>query len=141
MSTELNCENLEVLLLQAQASLAGVSVVNFEKDTATDKDRIVVRAMPREVELPSHKQDSTPFAWRVPVEVTVHLMTRNTTTLDTLITAVQAANSGTPPASVVTAATSLFPSGLKIDDTDDGENDHSDNARTRTKIFNFIVKT
>ncbi len=140
MSLELNCENLEVALLQAQGTLSGFAVLNFEKDTAPNKDRIVVHAMPRQVELEAYNAFITPKVWRVPVEVSVHLMTRSASTLDTVIAAIQAANDGTPPAAVVTTATGLFPNGVNIEDTDEGEADHTDNERTRAKLFNFIVK-
>lgn len=139
-SLELNCENLEIALLSAQASLSAFQVLNFAKDTASDQNRIVVKALPREVELAAHRLDAAPKAWRVPVEVTVHYQTPVAADFDTVIAAVQAANTGTPPAAVVTTATGLFPNGVLIEDTDDGGNEHSDNERTRPKVFNFVVK-
>jgi hypothetical protein len=141
MSIELNCENLEVALLVDQAALAGFEIKNFaDDDGAVDKNRIVVQAMPREVELPAFRLDRDPKVWRVPVNVTVRSMSLTPSQLDAIITAVEAANGGTPPASVVTTAVGLFPNGVVIENTDDGDADHTDNTRERTKVFNFLVK-
>jgi hypothetical protein len=141
MSLELNCENLEVALLAAQAGLSGFEIKNFaDDDTTPDKNRIVVHAMPREVELASHKLSVDPKVWRVPCLVTVRTMSLTAAAFDAIIAAIQAANSGTPPPAVVTIATGLFPNGVLIEDTDDGDADHTDNNQERTKRFNFVVK-
>jgi len=141
MSLELDCENLEVALLAAQATLSGFEVKNFaDDDDAPDINRIVVHAMPREVALPSFKLSVDPKAWRVPCIVTVRVMSLTAAEFDAIIAAVQAANSGTPPAPVVTIATGLFPNGVLIEDTDDGDADHTENTQERTKRFDFIVK-
>lgn len=138
MSLELDAENVEILLLQGQAALSGFEIDHFGKDSTSNKDRIIVHAMPREVELPGKGQNEAKV-WRIPVEITVNYTTRTASGLDTVIAAIQAANTGTPAAAAVTAATTAFPNGCQIDDTDDGESDHTDNQRIHRKVFNFII--
>lgn len=140
MSLEKSAESVEILLLQGQAALSGFSINHYDEDTDPDKDRIIVKASPRQVSLPG-KSLSEVRAWSIPVEITVHYMTRNATSYDTVIAAIEAANDdgSTPPAAAVTAATSAFPGGCKIEDSDEGQNDHSDNSRTRSRTFNFII--
>jgi len=138
-SLEQSCEQIEVLLLQAQAGLSGVSVVRYDEDTQVEKDRIIVKAMPREVELMG-KGPNDIFFWRFPVSISVHLVSRSQATMDAYILAIEAANSGTPAAAAVTLATSKFPAGIDIDNTDSGSRENQDNARTRERVFNFIAK-
>ena len=137
-SLENYCEQIEIILLQAQAALSGFQIVREMEDSAADKDRIVVKSSPREVALYGINQ-STPVAWRFPVTVTLKLATRSKADFDTCIAAIEAANTGTPPSSAVTLATTAFPSGVKIENTDQGEVAHGDNVRERTKAFNFIA--
>lgn len=134
------CEQVAILLLAGQVSLAGFSLVRFDEDGQVVKDRIVVKASPREVELNGINQQSV-FAWRIPLSVTVHLVTRSEAAMDSYILAVQNAFTGTPAPTAVTLALAQFPGGLQIDDTDDGERENDDNARNRTKSFNFIAKS
>ena len=138
MSLERDAESVEILLLQGQAALSGFAIKHFDEDTNPDIDRIIVKAEPRQVEVPGPSQNQA-LLWRIPVIVTVHYATQDASAFDTVVAAVEAANVAPFPGAAVTAATNAFNGGPDIDATDDGELDHSDNARTRSKTFNFVV--
>lgn len=135
---ENNCVAVEIALLSAQADLSGFSIVSYDDDDAAEKDRIVVTAQPRQVEIAA-KSSSDAALYRTQVDVEIILATRNVTALDTYIFAIEAANKGTPAAAAVTLAESLFPDGLDVRQTDDGSREgEGTNARKRTKSFLFI---
>lgn len=146
MSThEYNAETLEIALLAAQTDLAALNtatgIVHFDKQAQTSAstiDRIVVESSPREISV-FGLREGVPKIYAVDVKVTVILATNNVTTMDTYIAAVEAANTGTPPAGVVTSAASLFPNGGPlIDSTSDGDRAAEPNERTRSKVFRFV---
>lgn len=145
MSTpEFNCETLEIALLAAQGSLAALlpnGIVHFDKleqTSATNIDRIVVEASPREIAIMGQRA-GVPALYAVNVKVTVILVTNDPTTMDAYIAAVEAANTGTPPPAIVTQAAALFPNGGPlIDSTNDGDRTAEANDRTRSKTFRFV---
>lgn len=138
MSLELSCESIEIRLLEGQADLSGFHIKNEDTDSHSNKDRIIVKALPREPDL-TNFNGVTVKAWRVPVEVTVHFATVDASAFDAKIAAVEAANAGTPAAAAVTLATSTFPNGMKIFDTDDGAREQEEHSRARRKVFNFLI--
>jgi hypothetical protein len=135
------CEQIEVLMLQAQAGLSGVSVVREDEDASAANDRVVVKAGPRQIELPGRVPGSVEF-WKIPVTVTAHLVTRTsgTATIDTYAHAIEAANNTSAPAAALTIANAQFPNGLIVEETSDGQWDNEDNQRMRSKTFNFIAR-
>lgn len=134
---ENNCVLVEIALLEGQAALSGFSIKNYDADTETDKDRIVVTGQPRTGAVVGRDGDVAVNSVQVDVEII--LATRSVSALDTYIAAVEAANKGTPAAAAVTLATSLFPDGVKVIPTDDGSREgEGTNARKRTKSFLFI---
>lgn len=145
MSTpELNCETLEIALLAAQGGLASLlpnGIVHFDKSeqtSATNIDRIVVEASPREIAIPGQRA-GVPQLYAVNVKVTVILVTNDPAIMDSFIAAVEAANTGTPPPAVVTQAGNLFPNGGPlIDSTNEGDRAAEANDRTRSKTFRFV---
>jgi hypothetical protein len=139
MSLELSAENVEIVLLGQEGALSAFAIKHFHEDTDPDQDRIVVHAMPRQVECPGISQNEAKL-WRIPVEVTIHAMNLTASQFDAIIAAVQGANTAPFPAAAVTSAQTEFTAGgPDIDNTDEGESAHSDNERTHTKVFNFIV--
>ena len=58
MSTTLEhyCEAVEILLLQAQIGLSTFTITHEDDDSLQAVDRIIVKANPREPELPGYKQ-------------------------------------------------------------------------------------
>lgn len=134
------CEQIAILCLQGQAGLSGFAIVPFDKDTATDKDRIIVKANPREAAVPGIA-GGTPSIWRVPVEVTVFYKAASASDFDAKIAEVEAAfsDSTTPPAGAVALADAQF-TGLKINFTDSANRDHGDDERERMRTFNFLVQ-
>lgn len=145
MSTpELNCETLEIALLAAQGGLAALlpnGIVHFDKQvqtSATNIDRIVVQASPREIAVPGQRA-GVPKLYAVNVKVTVMLVTNDPATMDAYIAAVEAANVDNPPAQVVTDAAAFFPNGGPlIDSTNEGDRTAEPNDRTRSKTFRFV---
>ena len=139
---ENNCVTVEIALLSAQAALSGFSIVSYDDDDQAEKDRIVVTAQPRQVEI-YDRLGADAILHRVQVDVEIILATRSVSALDTYILAVEQANTGSnPAAAAVTLALALFPAdigGLTIRQTDDGNREgEGTNARKRTKSFLFI---
>lgn len=208
MSLELDAENTSILLLRGQAALSGFEITNHFEDDAPDKNRIVVKAAPREVELMGISPSATPRAWRVFVDVELQTMSSTASNHDAYVAAIERAHqelkittisqanptvittdkphgfatgdqitiigsTSTPtvngnrtitvvtattltvpvnvtvagsggiavPTPAVTAAASAFPGGVEIDPTDDGEKDQTDNRRTRSKRYKFVIGT
>src|SRR5688572_19094371 len=138
MSTlEKTVELIEIALLDGQADLNGFAKVAFDTDTHQNMDRVVVRCSPRK-ELLTKGNNITVVAWSFLLEVAVHYSTVDAAAMDTKIAAVEAANvqSGST-AAAVTLATAAFPGGFRIEETQDGERDHSADVRTRRRMFNF----
>lgn len=138
-SLEKNCIAVEIALLQNQADLSGVSVVDYDTDAAANKDRIVVKAYPREPEIYRHSTGRAQL-YRVTVDVEIIMGTKSASTMDTYVAAVEAANRGSAPASVVTLAETYFSTyGLHVAQSPDGEKDGDGTpARHRVKTFHFV---
>ncbi len=135
---ENNCVAVEIALLSAQSALTAFSIVNYDDDDQAEKDRIVVTAQPRQVEL-YDRTGGDAVIYKTQVDVELILATRSVSALDTYIQAIEQANTGTPAAAAVTLAGSLFPDGLDVRQTDDGSREgEGTNARKRTKSFLFI---
>ncbi len=138
---ENNCVTVEIALLSAQSALSGFSIVSYDDDDAAEKDRIVVTAQPRQVEI-YDRRGGDAILHKVQVDVEIILATRSVTALDTYILAAEQANTGTPAAAAVTLAQTLFPAsngGLDVRQTDDGNREgEGTNARKRTKSFLFV---
>lgn len=144
-TAEYNCETLEIALLAAQSGLSALNtaggIVHFDKATQTSAatiDRIVVESSPREIAIMG-LQEGVPKVYNVNVKVTVEMATNDVAAMDAYILAVEAANTGTPPAGVVTSAAALFPSGgPEVYSTSDGERSAQENERIRSKTFRFV---
>lgn len=142
-SLENRCEQLAVLLLEANAALTAIipagSIVRESEDTSCDKDRIVCKATPREVD----SRGYTPVQikrWRVPVDITLHFVSPKVSDMDLALSALATAMN-TMPAEGGEAAALIVDAGIKaMDDTDEGDFATTDNERTRTKRFNFICE-
>lgn len=141
MSTTLEnyCEQIEVLILQGQAGLSGLSIVRYDEDTSAANDKIVVRADPRQIELHGKDKLSVLF-WRIPVTITIHLVTRSAANMDTYAQLVDAANNSAAPSAATTLASAQFPNGLLLEPTDEGVWENEENRRVRAKTYNFIAK-
>lgn len=137
ISLENYCEQIEALLLQGQTALAGVSIVRQDENSAARIDRIVVAHSPRETEL-FGPDGITPFIIRIPVAVTIHLVTRNVSEMDTILNALNSAQSSSAPAALTLASTA-FPGGLFIRPTDTSSRKSSGNSRTESRTFDFIA--
>lgn len=138
MSFENKCEQVEVLLLLAQAELQTFQVKRHDENTSALKDRLVVKALPRETELFS-PDGLTPLVIKIPVDVTMHLVTRDAAQMDQLITAVAAAQSSDASGALALAQLS-FPNGCFIRLLDGGERDTSKNTRTCTRTMEFVIQ-
>jgi hypothetical protein len=140
ISYENKAEQVEIALLQGISALASFSILHEDTDDAAGKDRITVKAMPRETEMLS-PDGLVPVVLKIPVAVTIHLVTRAAATMDTVIAAVAKANSdeASSNATAVALAGALFPEGLDIRLADGGERDTGGDTRTVTRAFDFIV--
>jgi hypothetical protein len=139
MSTEQNCETIVMALLSNHASLSSFQVRHFVDDDDGDVNRIVVKGMPEETLVPPIRPDLPPAVSRVPVHVTVRSMSQTDSQMDTVVAAVKEAMDSAP-AGVITTATGLFPNGFKIEDTDDGTYEQTDNRRTWEKVYNAVIR-
>lgn len=136
---ENNCVAVEIALLNGQSILAAavtseaLQIVNYDSNDQAEKDRIVVTAQPRQVELYDRTGGSA-LIHKTQVDVEIILATRDVTALDTYIQAVEAAHR-----QPMYYDEALFPDGLDIRQTDDGSREgEGTNARKRTKSFLFI---
>lgn len=138
-SLEKNCIAVEIAMLENQADLAGVSIVDYDTDAAGNKDRIVVKAYPREPEIYRHSTGRAQM-FRIVVDVELIMATKSATEMDTYVAAVEAANRGSAPASVVALANQWFSTyGLHVSQTADGEKTGDGSpARHRIKTFHFV---
>ncbi len=139
-SLESNCETLAVLLLQASAILTGLvpQVVQQSEDTDASKDRIVCEAKPR---LPYRmgRNASIVKNWSVPVEVKLYAITLSAAQLAIVIAEIQSAmiaTSGSDAAAAICVANKI---GF-CDPTEEGDFATEDNARKRSKTWNFICE-
>lgn len=139
-SIENYVEQIFVLQLGGQADLSGVAIKRHDEDTEAAKDRVTVKAEPREIAV-EKPAGGAPVVWRVPVVVTAHLVTRSAATMDAYIAAIQAAfATGTAGvAAAVTLATAQFPNGFKVEETDDGDRENADETRRRSKRFDVLI--
>lgn len=138
-SLESNCEAVIVAILSASADLIGFQIVQKDEDTAAQKDRIVVSANPREVELPGI-EPGTVKAWRVLCSVEIFYVTRAEATYDAAIAAIEAAmNAAEPPVAARALWVSSFPNGGTLEQTSDGADETGGNTRQRSRTFRFIV--
>ena len=141
ITDQFNAERIMIAQLALQSDLSGVNIVHFDSDTqasATSIDRIVVQAMPRTVYAYGFNL-ATPVLFSCMVKVTVFLATTSATTLDTYVAAIQAANTGSTPASITTLATSLFGSrGFTWHNTDEGDRTDTDNDRQASQTWEAI---
>jgi hypothetical protein len=141
MSTTLenSAEVVIAAILGANTDLVGFSIVQEDTDAQAAKDRIVLNASPREVELPG-KEPGAVVAWRIMVQVTVFFVTRAESSYDAIIAAVEASlNAASPPAAAQSLWVSSFPSGATLEQTSDGTMDTAQNTRSRMRTFRFIV--
>lgn len=142
-SDQKSCEDIAVASLLLQTDLSGVNIVHFDNDaqaSATSINRIVVQAMPRTVHTYG-KDASVPVLLSCLVKVTAYLAENNPTLLDTYVAAIQAAFTGTsPPASIVTLATTLFGTarGFRWFWSDEGERVDTDNERQASQTWQAI---
>ncbi len=137
MSTEKTCEDIEIALLQGQASLASFVILNFDGDDKIGRDRIVVKAEPAQPALKAASGLAV-RQWMVPVGVTVHLVTQPVATMQTAIAAILAANNVGPVNAAAAAAGAAF-NGWRIEDQPDGERETEDTLRAYTQRFSFYV--
>lgn len=142
VTDQYNCERIMIAILALQTDLATINtaggIVHFDKSTQTSAatiDRIVVEGMPRTVAVYG-KNQATPVIYNVMVKVTIMLAQNDPALLDTYLAAVQAANTGSCPASIVTLATSLFGArGFDMFNTDEGERTAETNQRTASMTW------
>lgn len=141
-----NCESIAIAQLALQSDLSTINtaggIVHFDKDTQTSGgsiDRIVVEAGPR---MPyAYGTDmSTVLLFSCDVKVTVFLAQNSSATLNTYIAAIQAAFTGSTPASIVTLKNSLFGStrGYRYFYTEDGERQDTKNERQASQTWKAI---
>lgn len=131
---ENNAVTVEIALLTAQTALAAFSIKNYDSDADANKDRIVVTGQPRTVAVAGIAGDAKVNAVQLDVELIV--ATRDVALVNSYILAIEAANKGTPAATAVTLATTLFPNGFEIRPTDEGSREgEGTNARKRIKSF------
>ena len=138
-SLENYAEQVEMLILQGQASLTGFSIVRFDEDEQAQKDRIVVKAEPKQIETPSHAPSVPPKSWRIPLSIEIYLVTRDAAEMDAIVQAIATANNSTAPAPALTLANTAFPNGCQIEDTDSGNRSDQPNSRNRTVEYAFIA--
>jgi hypothetical protein len=139
MSLEKSCEDVELLILGGQSALSGFSRVNYDADSDADKDRIIVKSEPRQPALFAANGVDV-RKWMVPVGVTIKLATKSAAQMDTLMTAINDANNvGPAPAVAITAATTAFPNGMRIENLPEGERETEERARQYTARFAFYV--
>jgi hypothetical protein len=141
-SLENNCESVIIAILGASADLANFEKLHQDEDdapSASQKDRIVVSASPREVEL-AGKEPGEVKAWRVLCKVELFYVTRSESAYDAAITAIEAAmNAATPPPAALSLV-SNFTNGATIEQAGEaGERETGDNTRNRSRTFRFIV--
>lgn len=142
VTDQTNCESLMIAALALQADLIALNaaggIVHGDKaaqTSATNLNRIIVEASNRETKAAGKDQSST-VIWGVKVKVTVRLVANDPALMDTYFAAVEAANVGSCPASIVTLATSLFGSrGFNWYDTEEGERTNEPNERIRSKTW------
>lgn len=129
--------------LALQTDLAVINaangIVHFDNSnqvSAGTINRIVVQAMPR---LPHTygKDTSEVIMFKCDVKVTVYLVENSPTILDTYVAAIQAACTGSAPASIVTLATSLFgvARGFRWFYTDEAGREDTDNERQASQTW------
>jgi hypothetical protein len=145
MSTplELSCEQLAQLLLRTSAGVTGVIPINRiftqSEDAAADpsnKDRLVCKASPRK---PDTYGLSTTIVlvWSVMVEVCLYF-TGSVSQLQPLIAAIEAAMIATPNAAgfVIINASGI----RRMDQTEEGDFSTEDNARKRSRTYNYLCE-
>jgi hypothetical protein len=143
MSTSLEnyAEQLAVVLLKASAGLTAIipsaDIVRESEDTGADKDRIVCKCGPREIELYGSTPQSVKV-WRLPLDVTLYYSTENAAAMDTAIAEIQAAMNTTPNSAGVTIYTAAK---IRcINDTDEGDFATEEQTRKRNKRFIFLAE-
>ena len=136
-SLENLAEQIETQLLSSVPALSGFSIVRQDEDEQAAKDRIVVSCAPRETEI-FGADGITPAVLRLPVTVTIHLVTRSASQMDSLIAAVADAQAAATPAALAIAR-ATFPNGVFIKLADSGATKSGENGRAASRTFEFIA--
>jgi hypothetical protein len=142
-SAEYNIESLVIAILQASATFTSVPVEHWveDEDTTAKANRLTVRVEPRIPMAARRRPDITAEVWQAPLTISAQHKDGETA-LDDWRAAIDAAITGTPPAGVVTTATSLFPNGVTIDNPDGGAIfDGSTKRRTLIRTFRVVFMT
>jgi len=138
---EIGCESLAVALIRNNADVTGVipavSIVRQSED-ATDSEatRIVCAASPRQP-FRTGRNQSIVRNWSVPVEVRLYATGLNAAQLATVIAGIQAAMAVTESTTEAAAIATAYSIGF-CDPTEGGDFSTEDDARKRTKTWNFI---
>lgn len=104
---EYNIEAMIISILGGQGTLP--AAVHRDVDDGADKDRIVIKCDPREVELAGKRPGDAPIRWAANVTVEMRLAgIADTATLQTWSTAIDAAFAGSVPAATTTLFNSLY---------------------------------
>jgi hypothetical protein len=139
---EYNIEAMVITILAAQSSLP--AAVHRDVDDGADKDRIVVKCDPREVELAAKRPGDAPIRWKASLTVEMRLASiADTATLQTWSTAIDAAFAGSVPAATTTLFNSLYGSsqGYFEITASDGGSRQSPGSQVREWSRTFTVIT
>lgn len=143
-SLESNVEDAIIAVLNASPDLASFQAVAKDTNEApanSKKDRLVVNCAPREVELYTPDRNRV-ACYRLPVTVEVYYVSRDVSTYDANIAAVEAAlGAATPPAAAVAAWVAAFPYGGRLEQMNDGSDDTGGNTRQRQRTFQVFAMT
>jgi hypothetical protein len=104
---EYDIEEVVITILAAQMDLP--DAVHRDSDDGADKDRIIVKCDPREVELPSLRPGDAPVRWKANVTVEMRLASAaDMVLLQLWSTAIDAAFADAPPAATVTLFNTIY---------------------------------
>lgn len=117
--------NIEAMIISILAGQSGLpAAIHRDVDDGADKDRIIVKCDPREVELAGRRPGDAPIRWAASVTVEMRLATiADTTTLQTWSTKIDAAFAGSVPAATTTLFNSIYGAStgyFEIQSTDGG---------------------
>lgn len=140
-SSEYKIESIVIALIKTGATFASVSVVHHDEDTAAGKDRITVKCDPKAPMIPGKNPAASTRVFQAEVLIEAHFATRTAATLETWATDIDALLQASPPGSIVSLATTHFPSGIMLDESERGARQEGSGAgRMREKMVRAIFR-
>lgn len=104
---EYDIERMVITILAGQSDLP--AAIHRDVDDGADKDRIIVKCDPREVELGNRDQGQPPSRWGASLTVEMRLASlTDMAKLQLWSTAIDAAFAGSPPAATTTLFNTLY---------------------------------